>query len=298
MEPGGHGAVKDVTQAKLALVETMPEPAPRLQRAHGAAAVHFACSTQTDGQTRTTLARLGQSGSAKIRLPKVYDDVPVAVMLNTSGGITGGDQLSFEASVASGGHAIVTTQAAERAYRSTSGAGEVRNCVTVGDGGTLEWLPQETMLFEQSHLHRSLQVNLTGSARFMGLEMVVLGREAMGETVTTASFRDAWTIHRDGRLLYADTVRFGPDAASLQALATLNGARAFATFIDCGPDAEMNLVRARGLIDALPLRAGVSAWNGRLLARFLSPGSRALRDGLIAFLQAYRGAPLPRVWHC
>ncbi|NBN65558.1 urease accessory protein [Microvirga tunisiensis] len=274
---------------------------PRLQRAVGEAHVRFVLRRDQQagsGPGVTGLDRLGQSGSAKIRLPRVYDGTPVAVMLNTAGGITGGDRLAFTAEAGTGCHAVVTTQAAERAYRSPGGAGELSNRVTVGDGATLEWLPQETMLFDRSHLRRSLQVDLTGTARFMGLEMVVLGREAMGETVATTSFRDAWTIRRDGRLIYADTISFGPHTDGLQSAATLGGARAFATFIDCGPEAEGNLALARALIADLPLRAGVSAWNGRLLARFLGSGSRVLRDGLMQFLHAYRGRPLPRVWHC
>lgn len=287
----------EAATADAALGTGIPR-ASRMQRAEGRASVGFSRARTADGTEITALARLAQSGSAKIRLPKVYDGVPVAVLLNTAGGITGGDRLGFAATVTSDCHAVITTQAAERAYRSQSGAGEVHNAVAAGDRATVEWLPQETMLFEHSHLDRSLTVDLTGTARFIGLEMVVLGREAMGETVTTCSFRDAWRIRRDGRLVYADTIRFGPDIAMLDHLATARSARAFATFVDCGPQAEGRLLQARDLIAALPVRAGVSAWNGQLVARFLSPGSRALRDSLITFLEAYRSAPLPRVWHC
>ncbi|MEH0070784.1 urease accessory protein UreD [Pannonibacter sp. Pt2-lr] len=168
---------------------------PVMQRARGTARVSFA---QRDG--KTCLDGLYQSGSAKIRLPKVYDGLPLAVLLNTSGGITGGDRLNYTGHLAAGTRAILTSQTAERAYRSSGGTGEVLNSLSAEDGAHLEWLPQELILFEASALSRKMDVRLEGSARFTGLEMVVLGRKAMGESVKTLSFRDQWRIWRNGRL--------------------------------------------------------------------------------------------------
>ncbi|WP_122522545.1 urease accessory protein UreD [Pannonibacter phragmitetus] len=271
---------------------------PVMQRARGTARVSFALR---DGQTR--LDGLYQSGSAKIRLPKVYDSVPLAVLLNTSGGITGGDRLSYAGHLAAGTRAILTSQTAERAYRSSGGTGEVLNSLSAEDGAHLEWLPQELILFEASALSRKMDVRLEGSARFTGLEMVVLGRKAMGESVKTLSFRDQWRIWRGGRLTFADNLAIGPDTQMLDGLATAAGGCAFATFIDSGPEAEGGLARARRCLEQItpeggPLRGGVSTWNGQLVARFVSADSRSLRDGLITFLETCRQAPLPRLWSC
>ncbi|WP_417667805.1 urease accessory protein UreD [Roseibium sp.] len=269
-----------------------------MQRVKGAARVTF----KHDG-TQTRLEDLYQSGSGKFRLPKVYDKVPVAVLINTAGGITGGDELRYEAGVADNGHAIITSQTAERAYRRSSGIGRVMTQLSAGAGATIEWLPQETILFNASALHRSLSANLTGDARLLALESVVLGRTAMGETVDTLSFRDSWRICRDGRLVFADDVRLeGNPCDILQGAATTGGKIAYATFVDCAPDAEDRLNLARQALGSgaenETVRAAASAWNGVLIARFVAGDGRALRSNVMSFLKTYRSAELPRVWHC
>lgn len=277
-----------------AIVNPINDNTPRMQRVSGRGHVAFKHASGT-----TRLSDLHQSGSAKIRLPKVYDGFPVAVLINTSGGLTGGDRLTYEAGVDAGGHAIVTTQAAERAYRSSGGVAEVANRLSAGNGATLEWLPQETILFNASGLHRSMTVDLAGDARLLAIESVVLGRTAMGETVDRVAFRDRWRVHRDGRLVFADDVRLeGDGRAILNGPATAGGGLAFATLVDCAIDAETRLGLAREALGQLKIRAAASAWNGVMVARFVGGDGRSLRDGLMSFLKTYRSADLPRVWHC
>ncbi|MBD8891663.1 urease accessory protein UreD [Roseibium litorale] len=280
-------------------ISTGPAPAalPAMQRARGIARVSFKHGT------KTSLDDLYQSGCAKVRLPKVYDAPPVAVIINTAGGITGGDRLSYEASVAPGGHAIATTQTAERAYRRVAGHGQVNTKLSAGDGATLEWLPQEAILFNASALHRSMQVDLEGSARLIAVESVVIGRTAMEEAMETVEFQDRWRIRRDGRLIFADDARIkGTPAGILKGKAALTGGMAFATFVDCAEDAEDRIKLARTSLEAFGpganTRAAASAWNGVLTARFAAPDGRSLRSALIQFLETYRSAALPRVWSC
>ncbi|MEP3431643.1 MAG: urease accessory protein UreD [Roseibium sp.] len=268
-----------------------------MQRVRGIGRVRFAVS---GGKTR--LADLYQSGSAKIRLPKVYNEPTTAVLINSAGGLTGGDQLDYDVGVETGAHAIVTSQAAERAYRSLGTSAKVTAKLSVADGGTLEWLPQETILFDRSNVTRSIQANLTGTARLMILESVLLGRAAMGEQVRNVTFKDTWRIRRDDKLVFADDLRFDGDPNDfLHGNATGCAALAVATLADCTPDAEDRLENARSILDALPassVRCAASAWNGLLTARFVAKDSRDLRSALMAFLKSYRSADLPRVWHC
>lgn len=271
---------------------------PAMQRVKGVARIAF-----KHERGKTCLDDLFQSGSGKFRLPRVYDGVPVAVLINTAGGITGGDALSYEAGVGRGGHAVVTSQAAERAYRRSFGIGRVQTRLSAGEGATIEWLPQETILFNSSALHRRLTVDLAEDARLMALESVVLGRSAMGEQLDAVSFRDSWRIRRGGRLSYADDVRIEGDPRDiLKGTATTEGGIAFATFLDCCPHAEDRLPLAREALaaraDDTSVRAAASAWNGVLVARFVATDGRALRECLISFLETYRSAALPRVWHC
>lgn len=268
-----------------------------MQRVDGVARVRFALSR---GETR--LADLYQSGSAKIRLPKVYDTPRTAVLINTAGGLTGGDRLALDVAVDDGAHAIVTSQTAERAYRSSGGSAKVTGHFTVGADATLEWLPQETILFEASSLARRIDAELGANARLLMLESIVLGRKAMGERIGTVFFRDSWRVRRGGKLVFADDIRFDGDPARfLKGGATGGRALAVATLADCVPDAEDRLAHARSLLENLPAettRGAASSWNGMLVARFVSSDSRDLRNALISFLTRYRSADLPRVWHC
>ncbi|MCK7614457.1 urease accessory protein UreD [Roseibium sediminicola] len=268
-----------------------------LQRVNGEARLRF---RQAAGCTR--LADLYQAGSAKIRFPKVYDAPPTAVLINTAGGLTGGDRMVLSIGADAKTHAIVTSQTAERAYRSAAGSAEVTVGFTLEPGAFLEWLPQETILFQASRLKRRISAALTGDARLLMLESAVLGRKAMGEQVTSVLFRDSWRILRDGRLVFADDLRFDGDPARfLKGKATGHGSLAIATMVDCALDAEDRLARARSLLDDLTgtrTQAAASAWNGILAARFVAEDGQALRATLTRFLTGYRSAELPRVWHC
>jgi len=268
-----------------------------LQRVNGQARIRF---KQTEGRTR--LADLYQAGSSKIRFPKVYDAPATAVVINTAGGLTGGDRLSLEVAAGAGTHAIVTSQTAERAYRSVQGSAEVTGRFELEAGAFLEWLPQETILFEASGLRRSITADLAARARLLMIETVVLGRKAMGERVGSVLFRDSWRIRREGRLVFADDVRLDGDPSEcLGGSATGRNGLAVATMVDCCPDAGDRLAGARSLLEDLAdphTHAAASAWNGLLLARFVSEDGNRLRSILTRFLTGYRGAELPRVWHC
>ncbi|WP_181704587.1 urease accessory protein UreD [Chthonobacter rhizosphaerae] len=272
---------------------------PRLQRARGIGRVTF---RRAGDQTR--LQDLVQDGSAKIRLPRVYDGRgPVAVLLNTAGGITGGDHLVYEAEWGDGARATVTAQAAERIYRRSEGVGRVENRLVVGAGAEAFWLPQETIVFDRAGLVRTLEVDLAADARFTGCEMVVMGRTAMGEEVTTLSLSDRWRIRRGGRLVYADALRFeGDTRAILSGGATGRGARAFASVVQAAPDAAERLDAVRGVLDEAceraggRLEAGVSAFDGLLAVRLLGADGRALRDGIAPLMEHLIGGALPRVW--
>lgn len=259
-----------------------------MQRAKGHAEVSFAARG---------LKRLYQSGCAKVLLPQNFQPVPEAVFINTSGGVTGGDRLQYCASVEAGAALNVTTQAAERIYRASSGAAHITNTLTLAAGSRLDWLPQETILFEGSALKRRLNVDLDESSTLLALETLVLGRHAMGETLQQSRLSDQWRIRRNGRMVYADALRFSKPGFETQSAATLNGHRALATLVYVAPDAEDRLSNARGLLDFADVEAAASAWNGLLVLRFLAPDAQPLRKALISFLTEFRGCNLPRVWH-
>lgn len=259
---------------------------PRPPRARGVIRVAVA---DRAGQAR--LARLHQAGSAKCLLPRGGTH-PEAVLLNTAGGLTGGDRFSVEAEAGPRSTLTVTTQAAERIYRAAEGTARVENRATVGPGATLHWLPQETILFDGGRLARSLTVDLATDATLLALETLVLGRAAMGETVRTGCLEDAWRVRRDGRPIFADTLRLDGAVAGIAAgPATFAGNRAAATLLYAAPDAAARLA---------PLRAALTGFSGAtlrlgcLVARLLAPSAQALRAMLATAIRVFR--PLPAVW--
>lgn len=266
-----------------------------LQRARGRAHVGF--KRAADGSTR--LKDLWQEGSAKIRLPNTYSgEAPVAVFINTAGGVTGGDHILLSADFAEGTRATVTTQACERIYRRSEGVGRIDNRLTLGPGAEAAWLPQETIVFDGAGLDRSLSVDLAGTARLVAVEAVVLGRTAMGEDVRTVRLADRWTVRREGRLVYADALRLAGDTrAILSGGATGRGARAFATVLVVDPEADAALEPVRACLDGIEgVEAGASAFDGLLAVRLLANDGRALRRVLEPLLTTLVRGPLPRVW--
>ncbi|MER8656478.1 urease accessory protein UreD [Mesorhizobium sp. M0847] len=264
------------------------------QRAAGAA--RLACGVR-DGRTR--LLRLYQDGSAKIRMPAVAADPLEAVLINTAGGLTGGDRLGWEIDVGPGASASITTQACEKIYRAASDRAEVRVKLSVGAGGHIAWLPQETIVFDRSAFARTLEVELAADAEALLLEATVFGRLAMGEEAAHGHFHDRWRVRQDGALVHAEDSRIGPAiAAALGRPAVAGGAIAAATLLMVSPQAEGLLDAARDIIGA---DGDASAWSvkksGKLLARLFAEDGYQLRKRLVPLVELLNGrAGLPKLW--
>ena len=264
---------------------------PVLQRARGAGRIAV---RHEDGCTRLT--RLYQDGCGKIRLPRdARAEGLEAVLINSSGGLTGGDRMTWEADVGAGARLTLSTQACEKVYRARDGLAEQHVALTIGEGASLDWLPQETILFDGGGLSRRLEADLGAGARLLAVEAVVLGRTAMGETVREGVLRDRWRIRREGRLVFADDLRLeGAVAEQAAQAAILAGRPAFASILLVAEDAARFLPPVRAALGKL---GGASAFEGKLFARIAAPDGFALRAALLPALEALRdGAPLPRVW--
>lgn len=246
-------------------------------------------------QPRARLADLHQVGSLRALFPRV-DGMMQAVLVNTSGGITGGDAFDISARVQRKAQLTLTTQAAERAYRAQPGSvGQLHTQLHVEDEACLNWLPQETILFEGCNLNRHLQVDLAPSAQFTMVEPLVIGRTAMGETVERGQFNDRIRITRAGRDLFHDATRLGPNIAQqLQHPTTAGGAKAMALVLHVSPHAPALLPQIRAL---LPDTAGASVIGSDLLVmRALAQDAFELRRFLIPVLTTLTEADLPRPW--
>jgi urease accessory protein len=240
--------------------------------------------------------RVREEGSLRVRCPGPPAGELEAVIVNTAGGVAGGDRLRLEVSVEPGARLVVTTAAAEKIYRTLEPDAAIDVTLAVGAGGSLAWLPQETILFDRARLARSIEVDLAEDARLILAEALVLGRSGMGEVVDDGGLVDRWRLRRNGRLIHAEAMRLeGGIAAKLKEPAVAKGGVAVATVLVApGDDATVATVRA--LDAAFRGEVGASAWNGFAVMRLCAADGAALRHDLVAVLSALRGAALPRLW--
>lgn len=260
-------------------------------RARGAVAFEVA---QREGATRR--GALHESGSLRVRFPAPEDKGLSAVLVNTAGGIAGGDRFEVGISVEAGARLTLTTAAAEKIYRAVDAAAELSVTLKVADGAHLAWLPQETILFDRARLTRRIEIELSEGASLLLCEIVVFGRTAMGERMQSGAFIDRWRLRRGGRLVFAETVRLDGDIGGrLARPAVSNGGVAIGTALIV-PGDEALVARIRERSAAFAGEVGVSAWNGFAMARFCAQDAAALRADMMAVLDAADRAALPRLW--
>lgn len=238
---------------------------------------------------RFGIAVLKEAGAAKVRLPRGSHE---AILINTSGGLAGGDDFKIEAAAGPGARLSLTSQAAERVYRTLGPPAAVHISLTAGPNSQLFWLPQETILFDGSALNRQFAVMLDEDADFLAIEPVVLGRKEMGELPRRLWLREKWRIHCGGRLIHAENLLI--DGGIPGTRATLDGATAFATLIHVSKRAGAALDQLR---EAIGAEGSASTWNGKLVARMVAPDGFHLRKVLFRALNVIPGVShLPRPW--
>lgn len=266
-------------------------------RARGALSVRFSRRQSSRGLPETYPHTVSETGGYRMRFPKGgAAGVPEAVFINTGGGVAGGDRVQFAVSADAGSAAAVTTQAAERIYRTLGPATEITVRLDVASGARLAWLPQETILYDETRLKRRIDVGMADDATLVLVEMFVFGRTAMGERLTSSAIDDRWNIRRGGRLVLTEAVKCdGAVADMLDRPAVGAKARAAATIVCVTPDAERLVDAAREVVGSSAAGA-ISGWNGLLCARFLSEDATAVRAAVSRLGAWLWRAPLPRVW--
>jgi urease accessory protein len=261
-------------------------------RATGQIALSVAASPR--GSRRT---RVHESGSLRMRFPNGADPANLdAVIVNTAGGMTGGDSFGVAITVGAGAKLTVTTAAAEKIYRSLGPDTEIGVKLAVGPGATLSWLPQETIMFDRARLGRTIDVDVAANASLLVVEAILFGRLAMGEVVARGSLLDRWRVRVGGALAFAETIRLdGPIGDLLAGTAVARSSAATASVLKL-PGNEDAAERVRAIQASFAGEVGVSAWNGLAVARLIAPDGAALRRDLVAVLTTWGVDPLPRLW--
>lgn len=243
---------------------------------------------------RTALADLRESGGYRVKFPR--GPLCEAVIVNTGGGVAGGDDLAFDFSCNAGASATITSQAAEKLYRSDGAPVTMQVRLAADAHSVLHWLPQETILFDGARLQRRFDIALHDKAEAFIFESITFGRIAMGEMITQGDWHDRWRVRIDDHLVFADETRLGGDLAThLHRPATYGGAKAAATILLRREDAadKRDQLRAQ---EWPSIEAGFTIVNGLLIGRMLAHDPRALRTASIKLLEMIRGHGVPRVF--
>lgn len=260
---------------------------PKLQRAKGQINLSF-CGDK--------LEELYQSGCTKLMLPKTYGEMTEAVVLNTAGGIAGGDKLDISVQVGSSA-LVTTTQTAERLYRSSTEPAKIKVGLCACEAATLHWLPQETIVFDGAELDRTIRLDMSADSICLLAETVVMGREAMGEDICDCHLTDNWRLYREGQLFHAESLRLTYRVAeSMAASAGGNGAKLFSTILYAGCDSEHMAGLLAPVVETCSSDCAMSCWGDRLVVRLMSQRPFYARADINMLLCALRRQPLPRVW--
>ena len=276
--------------------------------------------TDKDLQRAVGCGRIVLSGSEKgTRIMDVFQESPIrimfprtggapieeAVLINTAGGIAGGDRLECHVTALANASIAVTSQAAEKVYRALNEPARIATKLKACEAAKLAWLPQETILFNGARLSRETEIELSSGAELVALEWLVLGRAAYGEKMVGGHVTDGWRVKRDGRLIWADCFRATDEMfPQLNRAALLSNCKAIATLICFGPYVDTRLERLRDIARLLECQCAATSVSGLNIVRFAATMSSDLRRALKSFLQQLSGEigggpfRVPKMWSC
>jgi urease accessory protein len=272
-----------------------------LQRAEGAGRIVLSGS-----ETGTRVMDIFQRAPIRIMFPRTTGAaVEEAVLINTAGGIAGGDRLQFDVTARPNASIAVTSQAAEKIYRALDEPARIATSLKACEAAKLAWLPQETIVFNRGRLSRETEIDVSSGAELLALEWLVLGRAALGEEVVGGHISDSWRVKKDGRLIWADSFRATDETfPHLHRKALLSNCKAVATLIYFGPRLDARLEFLRDIVASLGCHCAATSVGGLIIVRFAARVSSDLRRALQRILQQFSGElgsgpfRVPKMWSC
>jgi len=272
-----------------------------LQRADGSGRIILSGS-----EKGTRIVDVFQRSPIRIMFPRACGGaIEEAVLVNTAGGIAGGDRLECGVTALANASIAVTSQAAEKVYRALSEPARITTKLKACETAKLAWLPQETIVFNSGRLSRETEIELSSGAELLALEWLVLGRAAHGEDMVGGHITDSWRVKKDGRLIWADSLRVTDEMfPHLYRKALLSNCKAIATLIYFGPCLDRQLEFLRDIAPSLGCHCAATSVSGLIIVRFAAEVSSDLRQALRSFLQQFsrelRPGPfrVPKMWSC
>lgn len=252
-----------------------------------------------DGQT-TRLTRREHFGPLRVQkaLYPEGPDIAHAIIVHPPGGVVGGDELRIDVAVADGAAALVSTPGAAKWYRANGQVSRQRLSMDVGPDSALEWLPQETIFFNEADVQLETTVNLRGNARFIGCDILCFGRTASGEQFNAGRVRQQLRVLRDGQPLWLEQGRLLGGSAQMRSPLGLDGHTVCASLVAIGlpmSGALMQSLRERCSTAAGGVgKFGATQMKSALLVRYLGDSSEVARHVMLAAWQLLRPALLGR----
>lgn len=252
---------------------------------------------------KTVLVRRTHSGPLVVQKPFYPEgDVCHVYLLHPPGGIVGGDELHLKINVENSGHALVTTPAAGKFYRSDGRTAELTQQFSLAAGTVLEWLPQETILFSGCRARQKTRVDLEGAAKFIGWEIVCIGRPASGEIFDQGFVQQHFELWRNNLPLAIDRARLEGGSELLTASWGMQGYTATGTMMATGADENLLHHVREHLQPHDTVLLSATLIEDVLIVRALSHQAETLRNQFIEVWKLIRPALLarqaciPRIW--
>jgi urease accessory protein len=272
-----------------------------LQRAEGSGRMVLSGS-----EKGTRIMDLFQRSPIRIMFPRAGGGaVEEAVLVNTAGGVAGGDRLDSCVTALANASIAVTSQAAEKVYRALNEPARIATKLRACAAAKLAWLPQETIVFNWGRLNRETEIELSSGAELLALEWLVLGRAAHGEEMVGGHITDSWRVKKDGRLIWADCFRATDEMfPHLYRTALLSNCKAVGTLIYFGPYLDTRLAFLRDIVPSLECHCAATSVGGLIIVRFAAKAPLDLRRALRSFLQQFSRElgpgpfRVPKMWSC
>jgi urease accessory protein len=272
-----------------------------LQRAEGSGRMVVSGS-----EKGTRIVDVFERSPIRILFPRdIRGAVEEAVLVDTAGGIAGGDRREIAVTALANASIVVTSQAAEKVYRALNEPARVTTTLKAFEVAKLAWLPQETIVFNCARITRDTIIDLSSDAELLALEWLVLGRAARGEDMTGGRITDSWFVKKDGRLIWADSFRIADEGfAHLHRRALLSNYKAVATLIYFGPHLDARLEILRDLALSLRCRCAATSVGGLIVIRCAASVPDELRLALRGLLEQFDRElgpgpfRVPKMWSC
>jgi urease accessory protein len=254
---------------------------------------------------RTVLASRAHHGPLVVQKP-LYpegDAVCQSVVIHPPGGIVGGDRLALNIDAGVRTHVQLTTPGAAKCYRSAGTFARQRINLGAAGGATLEWLPQETIVFDGAKVDLEIAVELVDDACFIGWDVICLGRTAAGERFDRGTLRQRLTLARDGRAVFAERAVLHGGSPMLASPVGLHGCPVFGTFLAAAPAITDTMLESCRQVNAMTGDGTVTRLPGVLLGRYRGASAAAARHYFVELWRrlrpalTLREAVAPRIWN-